>query len=440
MKKGMMKVEIIPHKDRRRIFKKKVKGYKEVDAFLFKTIKKAILPEMLLVLVTLAGCIITESYFLISCCVYNVVNGLARLILLYRPPVNKENGWGILNQKVYNRCIAANILLLITSLYLLGVSGFMFFTVANIFDIRIGIFLLVLSVIHQLFAFYYIVKLKNYTGIFIKAYRFMIYANAFVTALLFIGTILTVFQERAEADLVGLTGIVLGGCAAGLTGYILWIILLTKEKNKKLYQHMRNNSTIIFTRLSLKKDIIFVFAKIVLSCITLSGFMFANALYSAGMGIARFCAVCAQKKNEQKQVQSYFHIGAAILGASLCYVVYSLKNFSAGTLIRFDMNIALVIALYTFTEFGLITKDYIKARKSKNIISEEIKLIGLSSTFICLALTQVAIMSFTTESDNTVTNMLSGVFFGGMSALTGIYMMIRSRHLKKSCQEEFFGG
>jgi len=425
----MKSLKIIPLRDRKRIDNKKSTGYKEADTSLFKIIRKTIFPEMFFVVIALTGCIITESHFLISCTVYNLVNGLGRVIVLYKPPLKKENDRGhILSPQIYIRCITGNILLLIASLYVLGASTRLLLVKANAFDGRLGNFLLVFPVINISFAFLYFVRMKNYTGLFIKSLRFMTFSNICVNAVFFIGITLTIFEERA--DLIGLSGIVLGGWGAGLTGYMVWNILLTNEKNQELYHHVRNNRTMIFTRLSLKKDIIVVAGKIVLSCITLSGFMLANALYSAGMGIARFFAVSAQKKEKQKQIQSYFHIGTAILGAGLCYVVYSLKTFSAGSAIRFDMNIALIIALYTFSELGLIIKDYIRARKAQDIISEEIKLIGLASTFICLVLTQVAIMSFTTDSDNTLANMLSGIFFGCMSALTGIYMMIRSKYLK----------
>jgi hypothetical protein len=81
-------------------------------------------------------------------------------------------------------------------------------------------------------------------------------------------------------------------------------------------------------------------------------------------------------------------------------------------------------------------KDYIKARKSKNLISEEIKLIGLSSTLICLVLTQAAILSISNENDNTFTNRQAGIIFGCISALVGVYMMIRSKYLKNSYGEE----
>jgi hypothetical protein len=434
--KSLKKIPHRAHKDRRLMYNTKDKVYREdreVDSALCHTLRRFILPELLLMLITLVGCIMAESYFLTSCCIYNLVNGLVRFGVLYKLPVNKEIvRVYVSKQKIYTRCIAGNSLLLIASLYLLGASGLLFFINGNIFDSSLGILLFVFQTSNLWLAFACYIKLKKYTGVFIKSYRFMIYANVLVSAAFLISVLLVIYEE--QADLIGLNGIVLGGCAAGLTGYILWNMLLINEKNKERYHHFRKNSTIIFTRLSLMKDIILVIGKIVLSCITLSAFMFANALYSAGMGIARFSAISAQDKDKQKQIQSYFHIGAAILGASLCYVVYSLKTFSAGTSMRFDMSIALIIALYTFTEFGLIIKEYRKARKTHNIISEEIKLIGLSSTFISLVLTQAAIMSFAADSDNNVASMLSGLFFGGMSAIIGVYMMIRSRNLKNRYQ------
>lgn len=277
--------------------------------------------------------------------------------------------------------------------------------------------------------------IKDYTGILIKSYRIMNYAYALINFALLVSATLSISDSENMEQLVGLTGIVLGGGALGLTGYILWYVLLTNEKNRNLYYHIRNNRMIIFTRLSLKKDVVLVLGKVILSCITLSGFVFVNALYSAGMGIAKYSAIRSQEKEQKKQINSYFEIGAAILGASLCYVVYSLSMFAKEKSIQYNMNIALIIAAYTFTELFLIIKDYIKARKTRNIISEEIKLIGLSSTLICLVLTQAAIMSISHEGDATFFNGLSGIVFGSMAALVGVYMMLRSKFLKQKFHE-----
>ncbi|SHJ44435.1 hypothetical protein SAMN02745136_00026 [Anaerocolumna jejuensis DSM 15929] len=406
----------------------------ETDILLLKKIRKFTPLEILFLSAALFACIKAASCFFIACAVYSFINVFTRTIILSKFTGNKGKKEVLVSEdKLYSSCIDGGIVLLLASFALMAACGLLLFTKDNVTDRMIAVIIQSLTVINLFFSVYNLIAVRKYSGMVIGFYRLLNQANLLVVFALFVGVTLRIYGDKD--NLTGLTGILLSGCAFCLTGYALWKTLLTREKNRKLYHHIRNNRTIIFTRLSLQKDIIVVFGKVVLSLITLSGFMLVNALYSAGMGIARYLAIYAQNKEQNRQIRSYFEIGAAISSASLCYVAYSYQTFS-NPFFRFDMNAALIIALYTFTEFFLIIKDYMKARKAKNLISEEIKLIGLSSTFICLVLTQVAIMSFSNEGDNTFTNRLSGIIFGGMSAFVGVYMMLRSKYLRKRYREE----
>ncbi|OMH21554.1 hypothetical protein AC231_13900 [Clostridium pasteurianum] len=403
---------------------------------LLKEVRKTIPLEIIIILVTLIACVSADSYFFIACSIYLSINVLIRAIMLLRftDKKGKEVTW-ISEKKMYVRCLCGNFILSIASLGILGCGILMFFLESQMINISVAIIVVFLAGINLLFMLRYYMIIKNYTDILIKSYRIMNYAYALINFALLVSVTLSISDTENIEQLIGITGIVFGGGTLSLTGYILWYVLLTNEKNRNLYYHIRNNRMIIFTRLSLKKDVALVLGKVILSCITLSGFVFVNALYSAGMGIAKYGAIRAQEKEQKKQIQSYFEIGASILGASLCYVVYSLSMFSKEKPMQYNMNITLIIAVYTFTELFLIIKDYIKARKTKNLISEEIKLIGLSSTLICLVLTQVAIMSISHKGDATFFNGLSGIVFGSMSALIGIYMMLRSKFLKQKFYE-----
>jgi len=95
------------------------------------------------------------------------------------------------------------------------------------------------------------------------------------------------------------------------------------------------------------------------------------------------------------------------------------------------MQIALVIALYTFVEFGINIKETFRLRKSKNLEAKALRAISFSSTLLCFVLTQTAIMSFANEGDNSFANALSGVVFGGLAALIGLYVILDSFSHKK---------
>jgi len=191
---------------------------------------------------------------------------------------------------------------------------------------------------------------------------------------------------------------------------------------------------LIFTRVSILKDAFFVAGKGILSIISISFFMFVNALYSAGTGIARFIAVQMHSQEKDKQVTSYRYVGIIISISSICYVLYSVRLFFGGKTGDYDMYVALVIALYTFVEFGINIKEAIKLRKSKALEAKALRAVRFSSTLICFVLTQTAIMSFANEGDNSFSNALSGVVFGGLAALVGIYVILDSISHKKKLQ------
>lgn len=96
------------------------------------------------------------------------------------------------------------------------------------------------------------------------------------------------------------------------------------------------------------------------------------------------------------------------------------------------MYTALVIAFYTFIEFGINIREAFRIRKSKKLESKALRAISFSSTLLCFVLTQTAIMSFSSEGDNSFSNALSGVVFGGLAALTGLYVIIDSFRYKKA--------
>ncbi len=403
---------------------------RKADAVLLKKIRRLLLLETVFVLANLFICMKAGSYFFSTCSIFNVISVFIRTIILFKITAKEGAEKLFLSKdKVYAVPITGSIVLAVAALGVFTAGGLLFFLRDRQPDRLSAVLILTFSVIELSALLYSQIIMITYTGVFFPFIRYINYSASLIVFALFVGVTLTMAENRSE--LVGLSGIVLGGSAGGLAGYQLWKSLLANENNRRLYHHFRNNSTIIFTRLSLKKDMVVVLGKIILSCITLSGFMLANALYSVGMGAARYSAIRAQNKERYQQIRSYFEIGAAIFGASLCYMVYSFKTFSRDGFLRFDMTIALIIALYTFTEFYFIIRDYIKARKTHNLISEEIKLIGLSSTMICLVLTQVAIMSFAHDGDSTFYNRLSGVIFGSVSAFIGIYMMMRARYLKR---------
>lgn len=90
------------------------------------------------------------------------------------------------------------------------------------------------------------------------------------------------------------------------------------------------------------------------------------------------------------------------------------------------MYIALAIATFTFTEIGLNIRGVIVERKNHAPLIHAIKMINLSSSLICLVLTQTAILSFASDlPTHAKENGLMGIIMGGVATLIGIYMILQ---------------
>jgi len=247
--------------------------------------------------------------------------------------------------------------------------------------------------------------------------------------------ILLVTQSDELATLSCMSTVTFGGAAFLIAVNMIMVSIggykSTRGSIKTIYDLIKSKKH-VFIRAAILKDVFLVTGKSIISIISFSFFMFANALYSTGMGIARFIAVRMHTQDRQKQNASYRQIGIIISVASICYVLYSVRLFFGGTTGVYSMHIALVIALYTFVEFGINVREAFRLRKSKALEAKALRAISFSATLLCFVLTQTAIMSFANEGDNSFSNALSGVVFGGMSALIGLYVILDSFLHKKN--------
>lgn len=90
------------------------------------------------------------------------------------------------------------------------------------------------------------------------------------------------------------------------------------------------------------------------------------------------------------------------------------------------------IATLAFYNITIAIIGIVKAKKDKNLTMETIKLTNLASSLISMSLTQTAILSFTTIEDMFRYNGIGGIFFGILSMIIGIYMIIYTIKVKSS--------
>ena len=227
---------------------------------------------------------------------------------------------------------------------------------------------------------------------------------------------------------------IFGTLAALLCADMILVSLCGYQTTRESFKTCSNffkDKRLGIVRIGIFKDSFLVASKTAISVVSLSFFMFANALYSGGMGVARFHAVRMHNQTGARQIKSYRLVGIIISAASICYVIYSVRLFEGGKTAAYSMHIALVIALYTFVEFWINIRDAIHLHKSNALGAKALRAISFSSTLLSFVLTQTAIMSFATTGDNSFTNALAGCVFGSLAALVGLYLVIDSFLQKK---------
>jgi len=234
---------------------------------------------------------------------------------------------------------------------------------------------------------------------------------------------------------IAIYALVAGMIMCSLNIIHLWSYVQNVEKIASLQEYYRKHGRWLFLGISIKKDYVMIAVKLILALITMSGYMVANALFSLGMSGAKYHLIRNRDSSLVEKWKVYFHVGCCILFSSLCYMLYSIRLFYTNKIIHYSLYLAIVIALYTFVEMFLVIKDYVKARKQKDMETEQIKLMNLASLFTCVVLTQASIMTAVGAENCTRYIAVSGIVFGWFAATIGVIMLVKYQRHKK--EEKF---
>lgn len=158
-----------------------------------------------------------------------------------------------------------------------------------------------------------------------------------------------------------------------------------------------------------------------------SFFVLLNGIISVSFGISRINILAVKSKSKQEQVKIYLFISKTIMLMSILQAIYSMRLFFVHENIEYPMEIALLIALYTFTEFFIIVRELVLLRNKDDLVDEALKFTDLSSIITFFILTQTAILSFSYIGDANLYNAFSGLFFGLMMFIIGLFMCHRGK-------------
>ncbi len=274
-------------------------------------------------------------------------------------------------------------------------------------------------------------KEKNTVVSILRHYDFSLLA---LCLSILVSQLLWLSGEDTWAAMVCLTGCVMGavilllGCDLLLRASCGYLSTLESIRTvKQLFKEKRR----MFHFAKVGKDGFLVLFKLAMSMVSHSFFLFSNALFSCGMGVARLVALQMKKKDPPGQFRLYRNVGVILALAGLAYVTYSIRLFFGGTPGNYGQIMGIAIAFYTFLEFGLQIADLIRLRKQHNLEAEAMRLISFCSILVSFVLTQSALMSSSSPGNHAITDGMAGVFFGSLVMLVGIIMLLRHRKIKQ---------
>lgn len=123
-------------------------------------------------------------------------------------------------------------------------------------------------------------------------------------------------------------------------------------------------------------------------------------------------------------------ISVLLIGSCLFFTFYMARLFFVSDTKEYGLITSIAIATFSFTELGFSIYKFVKANKSKDILSMSFKGCSLVSACFSIVLTQVALLSATKTPANNY-NALTGVIFGFISMCIGIYLLVYSINKKE---------
>ena len=175
--------------------------------------------------------------------------------------------------------------------------------------------------------------------------------------------------------------------------------------------------------------------KLLMGILSLSFFTCVNAFYSYGMVAAKIVALAGVVRERDRRGQyRYCRLAALILiGASVCYLVYTLFLYRNPSQFRYHKIVAIGIAAFAFTELGVSLWGVIRERRRGLPLFQTIKTLNLCSALMALVLTQRAILSLSFPPERTAgINTLFGALMALLATLLGA-CLIRQMHRLETC-------
>jgi hypothetical protein len=165
--------------------------------------------------------------------------------------------------------------------------------------------------------------------------------------------------------------------------------------------------------------------KVILSILTLSGFLGVSALVTFLSLMTKLTAYLhSSGKGGLEERKTFGLMALTISFGAICYLAYMARLFFFPEVETYDIYEGIAIAAFAFADLGWAIRNLIKEKKKKNLVMIGLKCGSLSNGLSALVLAQIAILAFTNPGvDFSFDNAIGGMVFGGADLLIGLTMV-----------------
>lgn len=194
---------------------------------------------------------------------------------------------------------------------------------------------------------------------------------------------------------------------------------------KKYKSMIFEEKTVFSTKFSIIFNFVLAIAKFILAIVFKNVFFVATGVLNIFFMLSKYeCYSGIKYPNKSSFFYRNMMTGIFLMCAGIQYMIYMGRMlYSDIDLMKYDMFLGISIACVSFIELAIAIKGCFNSF-GKGHYYRNIKTINLCSAFTAIVLTEVAIMSFASQTDSRFIDGIFGISVGGLIVLIAIFIFI----------------
>ena len=183
--------------------------------------------------------------------------------------------------------------------------------------------------------------------------------------------------------------------------------------------------TVFSTKFSIIFNFVLAIAKFILAIVFKNVFFVATGVLNIFFMLSKYeCYSGIKYPNKSSFFYRNMMTGIFLMCAGIQYMIYMGRMlYSDIDLMKYDMFLGISIACVSFIELAIAIKGCFNSF-GKGHYYRNIKTINLCSAFTAIVLTEVAIMSFASQTDSRFIDGIFGISVGGLIVLIAIFIFV----------------